>query len=78
MWKKGVYVCGLKKFYVCGRCYLCGWFYVCGEIGLCLWAFFTFVGGLRLWALQGYRFELFINSTCGYLISVIKWGNGDI
>ncbi len=50
LWKIGVYVSGLKKFYVCGRCYVCGWFYVCGEIGfmfvgnfyICGW--FTFVG----------------------------------
>ena len=50
LFEKRVYVCGLKKFYVCGRCYVCGWFYVSGKIGftfvvkfyVCGW--FTFVG----------------------------------
>ncbi len=38
LWEKRVYVCGLKKFHVCGRFYVSGWFYVCGEKR------FTFVG----------------------------------
>ncbi len=50
LWKKRVYVCGLKKFYVFGWGYVCGWFYVCGKKGfmfvvkfyVCGW--FTFVG----------------------------------